>query len=60
MEAARYGCADAVNALVAAGADVKLKDKNGKTALALADRVRHPEIVAALKAATPGHRWWPF
>ena len=51
LEAARYGHEDITRVLIAAGANVKAKDKDGKTALMLAVQGDHEEVVRVLKQA---------
>ena len=51
LEAARYGHEDITRVLIAAGADVKAKDIDGKTALTLAVQGDHEEVVRVLKQA---------
>jgi ankyrin repeat protein len=51
MHAARNKNADAVNALVEAGADIEAKDDNGETALMKASFWGNIEAVRALLAA---------
>ena len=46
-----HGHIDCVNALIAAGASIDLKDNYGRTALMLASRHRHIDCVNALKTA---------
>ena len=51
LEAARYGHEDITRVLIAAGADIKVKDADGKTALMLAVQGDHDEVVRVLKQA---------
>ena len=51
LEAARYGHEDITRVLIAAGADIKAKDRDGKTALMLAVQGDHEEVVRVLKQA---------
>ena len=60
---AAMGQAEAVEALVAAGAALEARDKDGRTPRKLAERSRQTAVVAALRAAgaVPGswwRRWW--
>ena len=49
MEAARQGHTDTVRALLEKGADAKGKDRDGETALSLAEKQKHGEVAALLK-----------
>ncbi|MFQ5927816.1 MAG: ankyrin repeat domain-containing protein [Terriglobia bacterium] len=51
IEAAKKGDAAAVEALLAAGADVNAKDKDGMTALMLAEKEGHTTVVRLLEKA---------
>jgi hypothetical protein len=51
MTTATFGRVAAAKALIEAGADLNLKDKNGSTALLIASFFAHPEIVEALLEA---------
>ena len=51
MEAARGGHTEVVQILLRAGADVKGRDKNRRTALMWAAEYGHTEIVEMLKKA---------
>jgi ankyrin repeat protein len=51
LKAAEEGKTDVVRSLIAKGADVNAKDKEGKTALAYAKENSHTEIVQLLKQA---------
>ena len=48
-EAARDGDSDEVKQLLSRGADVKIRDNDGKTPLQLAEDEGHADIVALLK-----------
>lgn len=50
MHATKYGDLEMVKSLVDYGADVNAKDKYGQTALMIASKVPHPEIVKFLKS----------
>jgi len=51
LEAARYGHEDICRLLIAAGANVKAKDNDGKTALMLALQGDHEDVVRVLNQA---------
>ena len=55
--AARYGHADAIKALVAAGASVEAQDDDKKTPLHYAALKGHADAISILKAADPMRRW---
>jgi ankyrin repeat protein len=50
MFASGMGLVEAVELLLSNGADVHLKDKDGRTALDLAIRLEHPVVEAVLRA----------
>jgi hypothetical protein len=50
MKAARYGHTELVKVLVASGATVNLQDRHGDTALDMATKNKHTEIMALLSA----------
>ena len=50
-EAAQNGSSEIVSALINAGANVEVVDSQGRTAMQIAQRERHPEIVRVLRAA---------
>ncbi len=54
MTAATFGRVEVAKALIDAGADLNLKDKNGSTALLIASFFAHPDIVEALLEAGAG------
>jgi ankyrin repeat protein len=56
MGAARMGKTETVEALLAKGADINAKKKNGETALMLAESAGHTEIVRILKQAGVGYK----
>jgi ankyrin repeat protein len=51
MFAAQEGLVDEVKALLEAGADANIKDRDGDTALMAATREGHQEIIALLRKA---------
>ena len=48
IRAALYGKSKALQALIEGGADKNIKDKQGRTALELAQKYNHPKIVEIL------------
>ena len=48
LRAVLYGKSKALQALIEGGADKNIKDKQGRTALELAKKYNHPEIVKIL------------
>jgi len=50
MYAAKYGRPQSVKALLEVGADVNIRDKNGRTALKIAEQKGYSEIVQVLQA----------
>lgn len=48
IRAALYGKSEALQTLIECGADKNIKDKQGRTALELAKKYNHPEIVEIL------------
>jgi ankyrin repeat protein len=51
MDAAYKGCLEVVQALLAKGADVHARDKDGKTALDVAKAEKHADVKALLEQA---------
>ena len=51
MHAAKKGFLDVAKVLFNGGANVRIKDKNGRTALDYAKRIGHPELVSLLQKA---------
>jgi TonB family protein len=60
MRAARRGRADSVRALLASGADVRARNRNGESAAELAAFCGHEDVVALLGGDRDAVREWPL